>query len=284
MARKYSSSQLRSKLQQTQRKQQQAINDFNRAVRKYNQEVRAHNARVRANRQRLRSELARFNRHSTTTTISVEYRTTVTALQESYVRLENRAENASLSSKYDWLLDLSERETANSLEVTNLLLGADVDSQQHEDNLEHAELLDNLQKISPELDARWRGAVFALDPRNPDAARHFCTSAREIMTQILEIKAPDSEVIRYFPHCDRTDQGKPTRRAKIKFILQRNNLFEGTLEEFVDHDMENILQLFHLFNRGTHGSSGAYDIKQLTAIKKRVEDGIMFLSEIIDNA
>lgn len=280
MSPKYSASQIRSKLRQAQQKQKQAISNFNRAVRRYNQEVNRYNARVRSNRQRLRSELARLKRQPIKTTISIEYRTTVTTLHESYQRLESRAETQQLDPSYNWFLDLSERETANSLEVTNLLFGENL-VEQHPDTSENAELLENLRKISPELDARWQGAVFALNPRNPDAARHFCTSAREIITQILEKKAPDSEVIRLFPNCDKTEYGKPNRRAKIKFFLHHNHLIEDTFEEFVENDMENIVQLFRLFNQGTHGSAGTFDLAQLASIKKRVEDGIMFLTEII---
>ena len=53
------------------------------------------------------------------------------------------------------------------------------------------------------------------------------------------------------------------------------------LEDFVEQDMENIVQLFEVFNTGTHGSAGTFDMPQLLAIRKRVEDGIMFLTEII---
>lgn len=38
---------------------------------------------------------------------------------------------------------------------------------------------------------RWKGALFSLSPTNPDAAQHFCTSAREVLTSMLDIAAPD---------------------------------------------------------------------------------------------
>ena len=61
-------------------------------------------------------------------------------------------------------------------------------------------------------------------------------------------------------------------------------MIEETLEEFVAQDMDNILQLFRLFNEGTHGPAGAFDLQQLVGIKKRVEDGIMYLAHIVGNA
>jgi len=227
-------------------------------------------------------QLARLSRQPTTTTRYVVYRTSVQTLHESYARLEHRAETRNFDPIYNRVLDLSERETANSLEVTNRLLGTDDDGgEEHAARLEDAELRDRLRRVSADLDDRWQGAVFALNASNPDAARHFCTSAREIITQILEIKAPDADVVHLLPHCGKTDQGKPTRRAKIKYFLHCNSMTENALEEFVENDMENIVQLFHVFNTGTHGSAGTFGFSQLRAIKKRVEDGIMFLTEII---
>ena len=291
MVRRISASQLRSKLRQQQQKRKQAIDKHNRQVRqhnqkvrqavnKYNQEVRAYNSRVRANRQRLRSLLTRLGQQKTSTRYVV-YTTSVQTLSESYSRLDARSDSQQLDPRYNWVLDLSERETANSLDVANRLLQVEPDADEHVDELQDAQLAQQLSEISPDLDGRWRGAVFALDPNNPDAARHFCTSAREIFTQILEIKAPDAEVFVLLPDCERTDRGNPTRRSRIKYFLHRKGMVEETLEDFVEQDMQNIVELFHVFNDGTHGSAGTYDFQQLAAIKKRVEDGIVFLTEII---
>lgn len=283
MARRVSTSQLRSKLRQIQQKQRQAINNYNQAVNKYNREVRSYNARVCANRQRLQSELNRLNRQRTTTryVIHTTYTTSVQTLHQTYSRMEREAEIQQWDPMYYRVLDLSEREAANSLEVTNRLLGTDPYSEEYDEDLQDAALTNQLREISEDLDSRWKGAVFALNPRNPDAARHFCTSAREIFTQILEIKAPDSEVINLLPKCDLTPQGNPTRRSKIKYLLHRRGMTEDSLEDFVEQDMDNIVKLFGVFNDGTHGSAGTYDLHQLNAIKKRVENGIVFLAEIV---
>lgn len=292
MAQRYSASQIRTKLRQAQQQHRQAVNKYNQAARRYNQGLkdavntfnqaaRAHNARVRAHRQNIKNELARLSRQPTTTTRYVSYRTSVETLHRSHVRLEDYAESHPLDSRYNRVLDLSERETANSLAVTNRILGDDLADDVIIDGLGNPELLDLLQRISPDLDSRWKGAVFALNPRNPDAARHFCTSAREIITQIIESKAPDADVFAQIPNCDTTDRGNPTRRSKIRYFLRRQGMMDLPLEEFVESDMENILQLFRVFNDGTHGSAGAFDLIQLNAIRKRVEDGILFLAEII---
>lgn len=288
MARRYSASQINSKIRQAQQKQRQALSNLKQSVRRfegavntYNRGVRAHNARVRANRQNIKNELAKLSRQSTTTTRHVSYRVSVDTLHRSYVSLENYAESQSLDDRYNRILDLSERETANSLAVTNRLLGGDFADDVVIGELENAELLDNLRSISPDLDSRWRGALFALNPRNPDAARHFCTSAREIIIQIIDTKAPDVDVFALLPDCETTDRGNPTRRSKIRYFLHRQGMMDFPLEEFIENDMENIIQLFRVFNDGTHGAAGAFDLIQLGAIRTRVEDGIMFLAEII---
>lgn len=287
MVRRVTPSQFRSIVRQAEQKRRQAINKYNQEVRRrnqkvkqtvnrYNQEVRTYNARVRANRSRLRRQLATLGQQ--TTTRHVVYRTSVQTLHEAYTRLESRAETDQLDPKYNRILDLSERETANSLEVTNRLLGVAPDA--GGDNLRDAELADQLRKISPDLDDRWRGAVFALDPKNPDAARHFCTSAREIFSQVLDLRAADAEVLAVFPDCATTERGNPTRRSRIKYLLHLNSMADEALEEFVEEDMANIIELFQVLNEGTHGSAGTYDHTQLVAIKKRVEDAIVFLTEI----
>ena len=295
MARRFSASQLRSQLRQAQQKQRQAITKYNETVRRhnqgvrtavnrYNQGVRNYNERIKANRRRLVSELARLNARPPTTTRYVVYRTSVRTLQNSYSRLETFADSQKLDARYNRLLDLSEREAANSAEVTNHILGDQEAGSGSVDGLENTDLLDGLRRISTDLDDRWNGAVFSLHPRNPDAARHFCTSAREILAQILQLKAPDDDVVRLLPDCQRTEDGSPTRRSKIRYFLARRDMAAESLEEFVEDDIENIVQLFSVFNKGTHGVAGTFDLPQLGAVRKRVENGIMFLLEIIGDA
>ena len=83
------------------------------------------------------------------------------------------------------------------------------------------------------------------------------------------------------PDCQKTDRGNATRRSKIRYFLHRQGMSDDSLEEFVENDMENIVQLFRVFNDGPHGSAGTFDLPQLNAIKTRVQDGLHFLLEII---
>ncbi|OOG25391.1 hypothetical protein B1C78_06640 [Thioalkalivibrio denitrificans] len=297
MAKRINISQLRSKFRQLENKRRQAVNKYNQAVRqynqnvkraaadtnrainKYNQEVRAHNTRVRQNRARINAALSRFQ--SQQVTRYPAYRSSTQTLHESYTRLEARSKYEATDS-VDSIFALSERENANSLETTSALLDNEYQGagDESEDDLASTKIADELRKVEEDLHNRWLGALFSLNPRNPDAARHFCTSAREIFTRVLDTSAPDQQVRVAIPNCDLTPQGTPTRRSKIHFMLGRRSVENDALEEFVENDISNIVELFRVFNDGTHGSSGTFTLPQLFSIKRRVEDGILFLCSL----
>lgn len=297
MARRVSFSQMRSKLRQAQAKQKQAINKYNReararnqsvksAVAKYNQvvnrynsQIRTHNSRVRANRNRLRHEIGKLARAASRPAYTT-FRRSVENVHRTYVRLESAAETSRYDGRFDEVLDLSEREAANNASVMNAMLGNPEEIHGHE--ITQSTALDPiLQLIGADLPERWHGALYSLSPSNPDAARHFCTSAREILSSILDSRAPDGLVLAEMPACEKMQNGSPTRRSKIRFFLQRSNISESALEDFVEEDMKNVLQLFREFNDGTHGSAGRFSLEQLSAIKRRVEHAVEFLWSII---
>ena len=271
--------QAQSKIRQAQTKRKQAINKYNQSVRSYNSKVRAHNARVRANRDRLRRELQKLARTASKPQY-VTFRTSVETVQQSYSVLENRADAEIYDDRFDRFLDLSEREAANTASVMNVLEGEEAENETNEEP--PASAIDHiLNAISQDVHDRWHGALFALSPQNPDAARHFCTSARELLTEILERFGPDDEVRSSLPGCELTPQGKPTRRAKIKFFLYRQGISDESVTDFVENDMDNVVQLFRVFNDGTHGSSGRFEHNQLLAIRARVEGAVSFLWGVI---
>jgi hypothetical protein len=290
MARRISISQLKSNLQQQQSMQRQAISRYNQAVRKYNQEVRdlkrainrsnqevrAYNSRRRQDQQRLQSELRRLqSQHAASSSV---LRISVTRLHTTYTRLEQSAAARSLSPADNYFLDLAEREAANSVEVVNALLAPEVSEEIVP--LQQTAITDEIAVISEDLDTRWRGALFSLNPANPDAARHFCTSSREIFAQILDIKAPDEAVFVALPNARRTERGNATRRSKIAFLVLQKGIQLEELAEFASEDIDNILELFDVLNAGTHAQAGRYDMRALAAIKQRVEDTLLFLSRL----
>jgi hypothetical protein len=262
-----------------------AINEYNARARKanqtidqYNREARAHNARVRTARARLQQEVRRLESARTSASTRVTYRTSVTALTDSFSRLDQRAaEEGWRDSEF---FAMSEGEAANGVAALNELLddraGATA-TDEEVDDLRSTEITNELAGLDSDLDARWRGALFALHPENPDAARHFCTSARELIADMLNLIAPASEVEAAEPECERTPQGSVSRRSRIRFSLRRCGLQQQELEDFIEADVENVLALFSEFNTGTHGSAGRFTLGQLRSLKTRVEDAIQFI-------
>lgn len=291
MARHYSASQIKSKLRQSQNNLKQAINKYNRevdkynanvkkairqyntAVNNYNAKVRSHNATVRRNRQIINNELRRLNAQSTTTT---SFRLSTQRMHQTYSRVNDvYYEGHDVTPQQDRILDLIEQEQAAGLVTSNYIENGNPPTEQPED----IELGNKLALVSEDLNNRWKGAIFSLNPNNPDATRHFCTSTREIFTEFLEIKAPDEAVFAFNPTCARTENGNATRREKIKYMMRNVSMDESVIA-FVEEDIKNILELNHLLSGGTHGPAGKYSFDQLLQVKKRVEQGVNFLCEI----
>lgn len=278
MVRKISTSQLRSQLRRLESKQRTAINNYNRAIKNYNTQVRKINNELRRNQQKIKSELSKLNSGLRITTT---YSTSVRTLNVSYQRVTDNYEVLeNTNSKQEQLYDLIEQENANNLVVANTLNNPK-DTAEIEGSLNDSMIGDKLKILSPDLNDRWNGALYSLNPKNPDATRHFCTSSREIFTDIFDNYAHDEEVFNMFPNCDKTERGNATRRWKIKYFLNKKGIELKGAEEFIDNDIDNILELYHILSDGTHGYAGRYTFIQLKAIKKRVEDGILFLCNIV---
>ena len=284
MPSRMSQSQLRSKLRQAETKRRQAIQRYNDEVRRYNSQrkrrideynsaVRTYNSRRRTNYNRLKSALRRLASQSVTVQFTSSHQSSL-EVSAAYEQLDNGGADPFLS-------DLAERETANSVSVLNALLGDEEHTIGSVDDLETTRITDFLSSFSEDLAKRWSGAIFALNPANPDAARHFCTSTREIIAEIINMEAPDDEVVARFPDCQITERGTPTRRAKVHFFLDRSGLANEFLESFVEANIKDLTILFNDLNSGAHGSAGKFTLEQLIAIKGRVEDAIDFISEIV---
>ena len=276
---KFSASHFKSQIRQAQRKaERQLKNELNQASRKIerdiNREIHNYNSKMQHNRQIVLRELKKLQTHSTMT-IRSSYTISLDAMQKHYVTIGNVYQNESLTPQQEYILNLIEQEQANGLITANVVENNDFPAE----NTDDIEIGAKLQHVSDDLNNRWKGAVFAINPQNPDAARHFCTSAREIFTEFIELKAPDEAVFQYNPNCQKTNQGNATRREKIKYMMRNSNMDESVIS-FAESDITNILELFHVLSDGTHGPAGRYSYQNLLQVKKRVEQGIYFLCEI----
>lgn len=265
------------------RHNQQQVNNYNRAVQqhnqnaraavgKYNQAVRAHNAKVESNRQQLRRQIAALR--SRPDTRYVEIRSSTLELNDKFERVEREAQSSTGISP---LLELSEREATNSAAVADAFLSEEPKAPE---SAQDTGILEYLAGFSQDLCDRWKGALYALNPVNTDASRHFCTSVREIFTEILDKWALDEDVISADQNCERTSLGSVSRRAKIRYLLKKKGADTPEMLGFVEKDIDDILHLFKIFNEATHGAAGKYGFVKLQNIRQRVEGGIMFLAAI----
>ena len=289
MPKKFNASQFKSKMRQQVNKVNRAISDYNRAVdkhnrevkqavNKYNQAVRQHNSKVLQNRSKIKAELRRLN--SSPSRSVTTYRTSVFAVNSSYQAVANTYDYLDNPTPFqEYIYSGIEQENANNLETANVVID-DLQPDVLVYSLQDTSVMNRLSLISKDLDDRWKGALFSLNPANPDATRHFCTSAREIFTEIFDSKAKDADVFAVFPNCDKTDRGNATRKSKIRYFLSKKGLVDSDVEDFIEKDMQNILELFHILSTGTHGEAGKYTSEKLATIKKRVEDGLIFLCDI----
>lgn len=237
-----------------------AVGDYNREVRVYNAKARARNAEVRNQRRRLDQEIRRLNSRPVATTF-VTYRSSVETLTRTYTATEKRLTARTITPASRELVDRGSEEAANSAYLLNAMDGDGApEDDSTEDELRGASMQVELAVFGQDLVDRWTGALFSLSPRNPDAACHFCTSAREVLIAMIDSTAPDSSVAEADPSCDRTDKGAPTRRAKVGFLLRRKGIDEGHIEDLVEEDIDNVLELFREFNNGTHGHAGRFTI------------------------
>lgn len=282
MVKRMNISQLNSKMRQIQNKTNQQLKRIQRDTerqikRETTKMINDYKKNIRKNYQKLQKELNRFNNSQHMTT---KYTISVKNLNSSYEKVNATYNQLNSTTKEKEIFNYIEQENVNNLTVANTLISSDAEEDigtELQDNV----IGNQLKKLSDDLNNRWLGAIFALNPHNPDATRHFCTSTREIFTEIFDKYAKDKEVFSIFPDCDKTDRGNATRKSKIKYFLYKKGIDIKNADEFIDNDIDNILELYHILSDGTHGEAGRYNIIQLKAIKKRVEDGINFLCSIV---
>ncbi|WP_129678211.1 hypothetical protein [Candidatus Chloroploca sp. Khr17] len=139
-------------------------------------------------------------------------------------------------------------------------------------------LRNQLTSLNAGLIQLWEGAVSALNSNNPDRARHFATSLRELLTHVMHQLSPDDEIKKWNPDPKLYDKHRPTRRARLLFICR--NINHGPFSDFVEKDVEAVLAFVQLFQQGTHAIHIPYTEDQLLALKTKMEGVIRFLISV----
>lgn len=135
-----------------------------------------------------------------------------------------------------------------------------------------------LTSVNPDLRILRAGAKEAFSSNNPDKIRHCITSLRELVTQVLHFLSPDAEIKTWSQSKDDFDKGRPTRKARLRFIARHIN--HGEFTNFVEKDLAATLAAIELFNAGTHKVKSNITERQLQALITKVETTLLFLFEI----
>jgi hypothetical protein len=146
----------------------------------------------------------------------------------------------------------------------------------YEENREIVRIL--LHKLNPSLVKMLDGANQVLHSDNPERIRYFCVSMREILTQILQILAPDEEIKKWSSLSEFYDKGKITRKARLSYI--HRNLNSERLSELSDKIIHSTLEIIGTLNKGTHGLNFHLTDDQLLGIKLKIEITIRFILEV----
>ncbi len=133
-----------------------------------------------------------------------------------------------------------------------------------------------LAELGGKLGSMWIGAKQARMSNNPDRVRHFAVSLRELLRTLLHILAPDDAVRAWSSsQTDLTPDGRPTRRARLKFICRSSEA--APLQDFIQKDIETVLAYEQLLERGTHAPTGDLPPDAAAAMEARMESTIRFL-------
>lgn len=136
------------------------------------------------------------------------------------------------------------------------------------------ELRQALEALDPRLIRLWEGSSAALRSTNPDRARHFAVSRRELMISVLDRLAPDEEVREWSrdPSLYQND-GRPTRTARLLFVCR---IF-APFEEFVRIDHRLVSETLRLLQKTTHALEADVTLEQLEAAETRHDQHLLFL-------
>ena len=174
--------------------------------------------------------------------------------------------------------------------ATNVLGVSDEADAEQDDPLEIQSVVDEVEEetsicasllkgVDPALARPYEGARKVLYGTNPDRARHFLSSQRELWNHLLRIIAPDEQVQEWIPKDDKDllHEGKPTRKARILYLCR--DLNHDSLTEFVVRDTHALVTLVNLFNR-IHQLEPKLSDQQLRALQLRSDSWLTYILQI----
>ncbi len=138
-------------------------------------------------------------------------------------------------------------------------------------------LTELLQQSDPRFVNLLKGSRAAYQATYPDRIRHFAVSLRELFTHVLELLSPVEEVKNWTTNADDFHNGRPTRRARLRFITRNTSQAFGG---FVTADVGAAVLFLDSFQKGTHALEPDLSDAQVSDLKIRMEGLLRFLLTI----
>ena len=140
-----------------------------------------------------------------------------------------------------------------------------------------------LKAVDPNLVRLYEGAYDALQGVSPDRERQFLSSLRELYDHLMREIAPNQEVLKWIESDNKDDntllnKGKPTRKARISYVLR--DLNNGPLTNFIVTDTQSFVYFFAVFQR-IHALRPTLSERELRALWFRAKSWLSYILELI---
>lgn len=138
---------------------------------------------------------------------------------------------------------------------------------------EAADIVAKIATVGEEFVVLYNAAVDAVDSMRPDYARQAAVALRELLDHLLRRLAPDTAVKAYpksaafLPNQD--------RKARLRFLFR--NILDGAYADFVDRDIDLILQTFHALHKAVHTLENPYTEAEVRLLLTRVKGNIAMI-------
>ncbi|HEX6898768.1 MAG TPA: hypothetical protein VF789_03600 [Thermoanaerobaculia bacterium] len=132
-----------------------------------------------------------------------------------------------------------------------------------------------LEAVDPRLVRLWEGSNQALSSSNPDKLRHYSASRRELTTQVIHLLAPDDAVRQWSDEPSLYHDGRPTRRARLRYICR--SIDQEPFNDFMVIDYSLMLETYDVFQKGTHALEPDFTPEQLSALSTRADRFLLML-------
>jgi hypothetical protein len=141
------------------------------------------------------------------------------------------------------------------------------------------QLIHLLAGLDSELPTLLLGARAAVRSGHEDYVRHLAASLRELFTHVLHKLAPDDQVRAWSTIKEDYHDGRPTRRARLRYIIRD---VQSTFGGFINADVDAVVGFINSFQKGTHALRADFTSEQVRDLSVRME-GLLLLLLVIHN-